>query len=134
MSTYQFISTFPETEYRTETDAAGLSARIPASSGPQVYPDVEAQVPQTSLASFICHASHLENELRAESSVFFDDRNEVKGSARSRLGRGASFVVERAEWKSSSTDVSSLDVSERKSLKWGRYIAIKTVNEGTAKR
>ena len=131
MSTYRFISTFPETEYRTETDIPGSPAKLTSPSAP-VYPEVEVEVPQTSLASFICHASHLENELRAESSVFFDDRNEVKGSSQRRLGHGTSFVVERAEWRSIVDHDSSLDVSERKTLKWGRYIAIKTVNEGTA--
>src|SRR5438045_1513848 len=54
------------------------------------------------LASFISHTAYLEERLRCESSVFFDDRVRIKTESKCRLGSGASFLVERAEWTSSS--------------------------------
>ncbi|EDN02649.1 predicted protein [Histoplasma mississippiense (nom. inval.)] len=83
--------------------------------------------PQGSLASFICHASYLQNELRTDNSIFVDDNNRIKSLSRHKIGSGASFIVERAEWLAG---VHQHDVSlSQRFSKWGQYIAIKSVRE-----
>ncbi|KAL2363631.1 hypothetical protein RJZ56_003485 [Blastomyces dermatitidis] len=100
--------------YRTEAQTSG-SSRDPEWS------------PQGSLASFICHASHLQKALRTDDSIFVDDNNGIKALSRQKIGSGASFIVERAEWIAG---VHENDVSlSRQFSKWGKYIAIKSVRE-----
>ncbi|PGH11906.1 serine/threonine protein kinase [Helicocarpus griseus UAMH5409] len=112
------------------TDISGNSfseAKNKTSDSPEV-PEWSAQ---GSLASFICHAAHLQNELRSDDSIFFDDNNEIKALSKKRIGIGASFLVERAEW---SNEVRGLGSSSQQSLKLGKYVAVKTVLERSTSR
>ncbi|KAI9858397.1 MAG: hypothetical protein M1813_007501 [Trichoglossum hirsutum] len=95
-------------------------------------PEPDIPSAQGSLASFVCHVAHLENELRDESSVFFDDKHEIEAASRKKIGSGASFSVERAEWRSEFNEqgVSSSD----QVTKWGKYVAIKSVREASVLR
>ncbi|ODH37039.1 serine/threonine protein kinase [Paracoccidioides brasiliensis] len=113
----------------TETSGQGVRT-------PNVHTPVTSQVAewsaQRSLASFICHASHLQKELRSDDSVFFDDNSEIKELSRTKIGSGASFVVERAEWQ---PGVNKLEVSlSQRFLKWGKYVAVKSVRERSTSR
>ncbi|OJD11136.1 serine/threonine protein kinase [Emergomyces pasteurianus Ep9510] len=108
---------------------SGLSAAEGKTAGPSQNLEWS---PQRSLASFICHASYLQNELRSDDSIFFDDNNRIKQLSRQKIGLGASFTVERAEWL---TGVHIHDVSlSQRFLNWGKYIAIKTVRERSNSR
>ncbi|KKZ61627.1 hypothetical protein EMCG_03812 [[Emmonsia] crescens] len=108
----------------TEASSHSLSAAKGQTPG---YSQDSEWSPQGSLASFICHASHLQKELRSDDSIFFDDNNRAKALSRERIGSGASFTVERVEWL---TGGHEHDVSfSQQFSKWGKYIAIKTVRE-----
>ncbi|PGH04269.1 serine/threonine protein kinase [Blastomyces parvus] len=107
-----------------EVSAYGLPAREAQTSGSSQ--DSEWS-PQGSLASFICHASHLQKALRTDDSIFVDDNNGIKALSGQKIGSGASFIVERAEWVAG---VQGNDSSlSRQFSKWGKYIAIKSVRE-----
>lgn len=76
------------------------------------------------LVSFISHAAYLEERLRSENPVFFDDRVRIKAESKCQIGSGTSFVVERAEW------TSSFNEPPDQLQRWGTYIVIKTVLRG----
>ncbi|KLJ12173.1 hypothetical protein EMPG_09601 [Blastomyces silverae] len=113
----------------TEASSYGLPAtgvQTPGSSQDSEWS------PHGSLASFICHASHLQNALRTDDSIFVDDNNGIKALSRQKIGSGASFIVERAEWIAG---IQENDVSlSRQFSKWGKYIAIKSVRERSNSR
>lgn len=75
-----------------------------------------------SFAAFFCHVTFLEKRNRADDSGFFDADSEVFGP-RHFLGQGASFRVERSEWRKRdpSKPLSNLE------KKRGKYVALKGV-------
>ncbi|PGH27119.1 serine/threonine protein kinase [Polytolypa hystricis UAMH7299] len=127
MATFRYQSAFKSSSTGA-SDSTGPGIPTPESSSSLIQ---EKGTDQGSLASLICHASYLENELRADDSIFFDENNEVKALSRRMIGSGASFLVERAEWK---TGVRTQLVSvPEKVMKWGKYIAIKSVRESNSR-
>lgn len=75
-----------------------------------------------SFASFVCHVAHLEKRNRADDSIFFDADSELFGPRKS-LGEGASFRVERSEWRKRDRS-RQLSMLEKKR---GKYVALKGV-------
>jgi hypothetical protein len=52
---------------------------------------------QGSFASFVCHLSHLETKLRADSSLVLDSYSKIC-KKKHVLGRGNTFLVRQASW------------------------------------
>ncbi|TFK42008.1 hypothetical protein BDQ12DRAFT_762037 [Crucibulum laeve] len=74
------------------------------------------------LASFIFLVAGLEKNLRDNSSILFGTGTSFS-TPRLPLGSGASFMVERAEWKGRS----EIGLETSKDSKWGKYVALKYV-------
>lgn len=122
MSTFEYPSTFDVTSEGEDRSSSGPSLnKINDTPGESI--DRTAKLNSTGdLASFVCHIAHLENRLRSDNTtIFFDADSEVLGS-KIDIGEGASFRVQRAEWRRK--QASSQAVSESR---WGKYVALKAV-------
>ncbi|KLU87114.1 serine/threonine protein kinase, partial [Magnaporthiopsis poae ATCC 64411] len=76
----------------------------------------------SSLAAFICHTAYLEQSLQSEQqSGFFAGKRRLVTADRTRIGEGASFVVDRARLVDGPLAPDSKPV----------YVAIKTAREGS---
>ncbi|EJT82315.1 serine/threonine protein kinase [Gaeumannomyces tritici R3-111a-1] len=76
----------------------------------------------SSLATFICHTAYLEQSLRSEQqSGFFAGKRRLVTADRTRIGEGASFVVDRAKLVDGPVGADNRPV----------YVAIKTAREGS---
>jgi serine/threonine protein kinase len=58
---------------------------------------------QGSFASFVCHLSHLEAKLRADSSLVLDGHSKIR-KTKHILGRGNTFLVRQASWVKDSNE------------------------------
>ena len=126
MSDYSFEPTFVQSALpNANTTASSSSAEHDAPPAPEPWSL------GGSLASVVCHVAHLEKSLRSDSdTVFFDSDSEVLG-AKVDIGSGASFRVQRAEWRKK--DARAQEAAERR---WGKYVALKSVQPrrgGTAR-
>ena len=118
MSAYSFEPTFVQSSLVNDVDT-DQSTATPSSSTP---PSSEPWSHAGSLASVICHVAHLERSLRSDTdTVFFDSDSEVLGR-KVDVGRGASFRVQRAEWRKK--DAATQAAVE---TRWGKYVALKSV-------
>jgi len=75
------------------------------------------------LASFVFLVAGMEKSLREDDSSILFDKSTTFQEPRLPLGGGASFIVERAEWKSRST----VGLETSANSKWGKYVALKYV-------
>ncbi|CAG8954455.1 hypothetical protein HYFRA_00006083 [Hymenoscyphus fraxineus] len=123
-SEYQYVSTFDT----TQTTQLVVNNTVKSSSTNNVLTSTDTASPESNLvqngdlAAFVSHVLYLENKLRTETgNVLFDTENEVFGS-KVDIGEGASFRVQRAEWRPKGN--SSKSSSE---TKWGKYVALKAV-------
>ncbi|KAL8369849.1 hypothetical protein RB595_000275 [Gaeumannomyces hyphopodioides] len=101
----------------TSSDAGGAikSATTEAS-------DAAKAARGSSLAAFICHTAYLEQSLQSEQqSGFFAGKRRLVTAGRTRIGEGASFVVDRAKLVDGPVGADSRPV----------YVAIKTAREGS---
>lgn len=120
MSAFQYQSTFDTTSFAEDRSLSTLDTpcETPATSS-----DGRAEPsPIGDLASFVCHIAYLEKQLRNDTgTIFFDAESEVFGS-KIDIGEGASFRVQRAEWRRKYGDAQSFSES-----RWGKYVALKAV-------
>ncbi|KAG0652055.1 serine threonine-kinase receptor [Hyphodiscus hymeniophilus] len=120
MSTFQYQSTFDTTSFVEDRSSSILDTphETPATSSDSGT----EHSPAGDLASFVCHIAYLENQLRNDAgTIFFDADSEVFGS-KVDIGQGASFRVQRAEWRRKFVDIQSSSEN-----RWGRYVALKAV-------
>lgn len=116
MSTFQYHSTF-DTASAVEVESASTfgSRDTPVTLSEEVSSSGD-------LASFVCHIAYLEKQLRNDTgTIFFDADSEVFGS-KVDIGEGASFRVQRAEWRQKRVDTQIASES-----RWGKYVALKAV-------
>ncbi|PHH93306.1 hypothetical protein CDD83_8005 [Cordyceps sp. RAO-2017] len=104
MTTYAYPSTFP-------VESSGGAATDPE----ETQSTNESQ--RGAFASFICHVAHLESVLQPDKSFFDEARR--KAVARTRLGYGTSFLVDRVEMPAASGDAAGDS----------RFAVIKTVRQ-----
>ncbi|KAH8816571.1 hypothetical protein F5884DRAFT_227707 [Xylogone sp. PMI_703] len=119
MSDYQYRSAFDSSSNVVPTP---VSTNADSSERAEITPPSSEEFPSGTLASFVCHVANLEKILRHEKeTVFFDTDSEIFGS-KVDIGRGATFRVQRAEWRRK--DAATQANGEKK---WGKYVAIKSV-------
>ncbi|KAL5314154.1 hypothetical protein ACEPPN_018578 [Leptodophora sp. 'Broadleaf-Isolate-01'] len=126
MSGFQYQSTFDTTSV-VEGGSSSTTETTKYTPGASID-TIKESTSTGDLASFVCHIAYLENSLRNDTAtIFFDADSEVFGS-KIDIGEGASFRVQRAEWRRK--DVGIQSSSENR---WGKYVALKAVrpkNEG----
>jgi hypothetical protein len=126
MTTYIYRSAFSSDSSEIGNTVPGSNS-ITTTSRPLDETHV-VSTPNGSLASFICRAAYLENDLRTEKQPFFDDAYGIKTVSQQEIGSGASFVVLKAQ-------ISEEDKEDTSKYKWPqRYVAIKRVKDKVAIR
>jgi hypothetical protein len=97
MAEFEFVTTF-------DLPSRGLVPRSNTAIG-EVEPALEGfPTPrQGSFASFVCHLSHLEAKLRADSSLVLDGHSKIRKNKHI-LGRGNTFLVRQASWVKDSNE------------------------------
>ncbi|PHH67738.1 hypothetical protein CDD82_1173 [Ophiocordyceps australis] len=101
--------------------AYSASSSTPPWTSPESPPQQTAQsTSHGSFAAFVCHAAHLEEKLRPQETVFAG-RDSLKTAARTRIGQGTSFIVERLEVGD--------DEGEKTTLSRHKVVVVKTVRQ-----
>lgn len=124
MSEIQFLSTFASASFKPDS-----ASHFPSASSLSTTDALDSSSPG-SFASFIFHVAYLEKRnhqggYRHDESVFFDTTSEIFG-ARQPLGEGASFRVERAEWRRKDPSLAFTEQERKRS----KYVALKGVVSG----
>ena len=110
------IGSSTELSNRSNEGSSATSASIGGTNDIGLKPNVEG-----SLASFVCHVAYLENQLRDDTGTVFDDQNLEITGRREKIGNGAPFGVEKAEWNCKPGQ------QIYQTRRWGKWVALKTV-------
>jgi hypothetical protein len=91
MDEFEWVKSFAESSYGTISDTFSL---------PVETENLEPLPPTTSrgsFASFVCHVTNLERQLRSFSPIVLDNSSTVRVTGKI-LGQGKTFMVKHAQW------------------------------------
>jgi hypothetical protein len=91
MDEFDWVKSFAESSYGTVSDATSLPVE------PEGMSPLSTTTSRGSFASFVCHVTNLERQLRSFSPIVLDDSSTVRETGKI-LGQGKTFMVKHAQW------------------------------------